>query len=60
MRQAVLNAEQLSKVLGSGSYEVVATFQEVPGTGETVTRLEVQVVGDWELQELMRREGREF
>lgn len=48
-----------SSGLGDGSYEVYATIQEVPGWGERVTKVEIELIPDWELNHYREENGKE-
>jgi hypothetical protein len=46
-----------SSGLGDGAYEVWATIQDIPGWGERVTKVEIELIPDWEIEEYRREEG---
>lgn len=43
--------------LGSGNYEVYATIQDIPIWGERVTKVEIELIPDWELEVYQRERG---
>ena len=49
-----------SSGLGDGSYDVYATIQDIPGWGERVTKVEIELIPDWELEEMKKQDGKEF
>lgn len=43
--------------LGAGTYEAYATIQHIPGHGERITKLEIELVPDWELAEYHKQDA---
>jgi hypothetical protein len=46
-----------SSGLGDGTYEVYAIIQDVPGWGERVTKVEIELIPDWEIEEYRKEEA---
>ncbi|MDK2600597.1 hypothetical protein QO179_24190 [Bacillus stercoris] len=43
--------------LGHGSYDLYATYDDVPFHGKRITKVEIELIPDWELNQMIKLEG---